>query len=143
MSTTIDTLLQQKKNNLITIRPGATVFEALKLMAEKNIGALPVVEGGRLVGMFSERDYARKVGLMGKTSKGLTVEEIMTPDVLYVTPDKTTDDCMALMTNKRVRHLPVMDGGSLVGLVSIGDIVKKIITDHEFTIEQLEKYITS
>src|SRR5262249_25689876 len=122
--------------------PDASVFEALKVMAEKNVGALLVIEGERLVGVFSERDYARKVILHGKASKEIPVREIMTAHVLYVRPHQTIEECMALMTDKRVRHLPVLDGEQLIGVISIGDVVKAIIAEQGFIIEQLQNYIT-
>ena len=135
-------LLQAKGRDIHSIAPDARVFEALKLMAEKNVGALLVVEGERLVGVFSERDYARKVILKGKTSKDTAVRDIMTSHVLYVRPEQTIEECMALMTAKHVRHLPVLEEEGLVGVVSIGDVVKAIIAEQEFIIEQLQNYIT-
>ncbi|MCX7916239.1 MAG: CBS domain-containing protein, partial [Verrucomicrobiae bacterium] len=120
----------------------ATVYEALQLMAEKNIGAVVVLEQGRVVGIFSERDYARKVVLQGKASRTTTVGEVMTRDVLHAKPEDSIEDCMSLMTAKRHRHLPVMEGDRLIGLVSIGDVVKAIISDRELTIRELERYIT-
>ncbi len=134
-------LLQAKGNKVYTIAPEATVYEALQLMAEKNIGALVVIEEGKVVGILSERDYARNVILKGKSSKTTSVADLMTEEVLYVSPDDTVENCMALMTNKRLRHLPVMENGQLVGIVSIGDIVKEIISDREFMIRELERYI--
>jgi CBS domain-containing protein len=125
-----------------SIAPQATVYEALELMAKKNVGALLVIENGNVVGMFTERDYARKVILQGRSSKTTSVGELMTADVLYVSPDDTTEDCMAIMTDKHLRHLPVMENGQLAGIVSIGDVVKAIISDREFTIRELERYIT-
>jgi CBS domain-containing protein len=124
-----------------TIAPTATVFEALTLMAEKNIGALLVTEGEKIAGIITERDYARKMILVGRTSKETPVRAIMTTEVMYVRPGQTSEECMALMTESRVRHLPVIDNGKLVGLLSIGDLVKDIISDQRFTIEQLEHYI--
>ena len=137
----IHELLRSKPAGVWQIAPDATVYEALELMAEKDIGALPVVEGGHVVGIFSERDYARGVVLKGKTSKDTSVQELMTSPVLYVMPEQTIDDCMALMTEKRVRHLPVLDGEELVGIVTIGDVVRRIISEQDYTIGQLEKYI--
>jgi CBS domain-containing protein len=111
-------------------------------MAEKGIGALIVLDGNRVAGILSERDYARKVSLLGKSSKTTPVREIMTERVVYVRPDQTVEDCMALMTNKRIRHLPVLDGNQLAGVISIGDVVKAVISEQEFMITQLENYIT-
>ena len=125
-----------------TITPTASVFDALKLMAEKSIGALVVTEGEEVVGIITERDYARKVILMARSSKDTPVRGIMTSSVMYVRSDNTSEECMLLMTENRLRHLPVMDGGKLVGLVSIGDLVKDIISEQKFIIEQLEHYIT-
>lgn len=139
---TVKELLREKGSQVWTIAPQATVYEALELMAAKNIGSLVVVERGDVVGVFTERDYARKVILKGRSSKTTTVAELMTADVLYVSPDDTIENCMALMTEKRLRHLPVMDDGKLAGVVSIGDIVKVIISEREFTIRELERYIT-
>jgi CBS domain-containing protein len=139
---TVRHLLQEKGNQLWSVTPQKTVYEALELMSAKNIGALLVIDGGKVVGMFTERDYARKVILMGRSSKTTTVGELMTTDVLYVSPDDTIENCMALMTDKRLRHLPVMDNNRLAGIVSIGDVVKAIIHDREFTIRELERYIT-
>lgn len=135
-------ILQSKPDKTVyTIGPSASVFDAVKLLAEKNIGALPVVEGGKIVGVITERDYARKIELMSRSSKGTPVREVMTSEVMYVRPDQTSDECMALMTENRVRHLPVMDHGKLIGLVSIGDLVKDVIAEQKFIIEQLEHYI--
>jgi CBS domain-containing protein len=123
------------------IAPTASVFEAIAQMAEKGIGALLVMEGEKIVGIITERDYARKTILLGRASKETLVRVIMTSEVMYVRPDQTSDECMALMTENRVRHLPVIDNGKLIGLLSIGDLVKDIISDQRFTIEQLEHYI--
>ena len=139
---TVAQLLRGKGQDVLSVAPEASVFDALTVMADKNVGALLVVEGGRLVGIFSERDYARKVILKGKASKEIAVREIMTSHVLYVRPEQTIDDCMALMTDKRVRHLPVLEHDRLVGVISIGDVVKAIIAEQEFMIEQLQNYIT-
>jgi len=139
---TVRDLLRGKGYDVWSIGPEASVYEALKLMAEKNIGAVLVMDAGNLVGIMSERDYARKVILKGKSSKDTPVREIMTEKVLCVRPDQTTEECMALMTNKRVRHLPVIEGDRVIGVISIGDVVKAIISDQEFMIEQLANYIT-
>ncbi len=138
---TVRQLLQSKGSVVFSISPEARVFEALKLMADKAVGALVVLEGDRLVGIISERDYARKVILHGKSSHDIPVREIMTETVVTVNPNRTVDECMTLVTNMRVRHLPVMDGEKLVGMVSIGDLVKEVIADREETIKQLESYI--
>ena len=124
-----------------TITPSTSVFDAVRRMAEKNIGALLVMEDVKIVGIFTERDYARKIVLMGLSSKETPVRDIMTSPVMYVRPDQTNEECMALMTDNRVRHLPVMDNGKLIGLISIGDLVKDIIAEQKFTIQQLEHYI--
>ena len=118
------------------------MFDALELMADKNIGALLVMEGEVVAGIMTERDYARKVVLMSRSSKQTAVREIMTSAVMYVRPDQTSEECMVLMTENRLRHLPVMDGGRLLGIISIGDLVKDIIAEQRFTIEQLEHYIS-
>ena len=132
------------KPALISISLTATVYDALDLMARHDVGALVVVDqGGRLAGMFSERDYARKVILQGKLSKEVAVSEIMTPRVVSVAPDDSVEACMTLMTDKHVRHLPVMDGDTVVGLVSIGDVVKSLLHEQQFVINQLERYITA
>ena len=141
MSKTVKELLQNKNGDVWTISPQASAYEALQFMAEKDIGALLVAENNKLVGVFSERDYARKVTLKGKSSKTAAVRELMTTKVLYVSPDKTVDECMALMTEKHIRHLPVLDAGSLVGIVTIGDVVKSVVADQKFIIQELEKYI--
>jgi CBS domain-containing protein len=117
------------------------VYQALALMAEKNVGALLVMEGEKIVGMMTERDYARKVVLLARSSKDTPLRDVMTPAVIYVRPDQTTEDCMGLMTQSRIRHLPVMDDGKLVGLISIGDLVKGIMSEQTFIIEQLQHYI--
>ena len=140
--TSVAQLLKAKPTQLWTIAPKASVFDALALMAKKDVGALPVVNDDKLVGMFSERDYARKVVLQGRASKTTTVSELMTSKVYYVRPDQTVEDCMALMTEKRIRHLPVLDGQKLLGIVTIGDLVKSIITAQEITIRSLQNYIT-
>ena len=118
------------------------MFDAIKLMADKNIGALLVMEGEEVAGIITERDYARKIVLMSRSSKQTPVREIMTSAVMYVRPDQTSEECMVLMTENRLRHLPVIDGGRLLGIISIGDLVKDIIAEQRFTIEQLEHYIS-
>jgi CBS domain-containing protein len=138
---TVMQLLQAKGGGAHSIAPDARVIDALKLMAEKDVGALVVVDNGKLAGILSERDYARKVILHGKSSHDIPVREIMTDKVLTVQPRQTVEECMALMTNKRVRHLPVIDGERLIGVLSIGDLVKEVIADQEQTIKQLESYI--
>jgi len=139
--TTAAQILEGKGHAVWSVAPDAFVYEALKLMAEKNVGALVVLEGNELKGIFSERDYARKVILAGKSSREITVEEIMSPAVITVRPHQSVEECMALMTDKRIRHLPVVEGSRLVGVISIGDAVKAIISEREFTIEQLQSYI--
>lgn len=141
---TVRDMLDGKKADIYSVRPDATVFEALKLMGEKEIGALMVVnEKGKLVGIVSERDYARKIALLGKTSKDTAVKDIMTslPDVYRVKPENSVEDCMVLITAKKIRHLPVFEGDSFIGVISIGDVLKSIIADQETLIEQLSNYI--
>jgi CBS domain-containing protein len=140
--TTVRSVLQAKENNIWSIAPDAFVFDALKIMADKNIGALLVMQKEKVVGIFSERDYARKIALKGESSHTTAVKDVMTSGVLSVTPEQSIDECMTLMTNKHIRHLPVQENGHLIGLVSIGDVVKAIISEHEYTIKQLENYIT-
>jgi CBS domain-containing protein len=140
-SGTIGTILHHKGAKVWTISPGATVFEAIRLLAQKNIGALPVVEGERLIGMFSERDYTRKVALEGKTSQKTLVREIISTDVISATPAHTIEDCMRLMTDKHIRHLPVLEDGKMVGMISIGDMVNWIISAQNATIDQMEAYL--
>lgn len=135
-------ILEGKGNNVWSVTPDTTVFDALKLMSEKNLGAVLVQHEGHLDGIFSERDYARKIILKGKSSKETSVEEIMTAHVVTVEPKHSIEECMTLMTTQRVRHLPVVDGGKVVGVISIGDVVKSIISDQEETIKHLENYIT-
>ncbi len=139
---TVRYLLEEKGGGVLTVTPQTIVYQALELMAEKNIGALVVLQDDKVVGIFTERDYARKVILKGRSSKTTTVGELMVTDVLYVRPDATIEDCMALMTDKRTRHLPVLENDKLIGIISIGDVVKAIISDREFTIRELERYIT-
>ena len=138
---TVQQLLLNKGVEIWSIDPDATVYEALKLMADKNVGALLVIEDGRLAGIISERDYARKVILQDKSSMTVPVREIMTGQVICVSPTTSIEECMALMTTKRIRHLPVLKDDSVAGVVSIGDVVKAIISDREFIIEQLQNYI--
>jgi CBS domain-containing protein len=140
---TLKQLLSAKGREVYSIGPNAKVIDALQLMAQKDIGALIVMDGGRIIGMMSERDYARKVILHGKSSQDVIVRDIMTADVITVDPSKTVEDCMALVTEHRIRHLPVCEEGRLIGLVSIGDLVKDVIADQEQTIKQLESYIHS
>ena len=137
----ISSVLIHKTSALWSIAPEATVFEAIKLMADKNIGSLLVLSGGRLAGVFTERDYTRKIALQGKTSKETRVREIMTGEVITVTPDDSVEECMRLMTNHRVRHLPVVEGANVIGIVSIGDLVNWIISTQNAHIEQMEQYI--
>lgn len=135
-------VLQSKPDlTVYSIAPSQSVFEAIKLMAEKNIGALLVMKGAEIVGIITERDYARKIILTGRSSKETPVSDVMNSPVQYVRPSHTTDQCMALMTRSRLRHLPVIDDGKLLGLLSIGDLVKNIISEQQFIIEQLEHYI--
>jgi len=140
--TTVRSVLHTKDNTIWSIAPDEIVFHALKIMADKNIGALLVMEKEKVVGIFSERDYARKIALKGESSHTTAVKDVMTSGVLSVNPEQSIEECMALMTNKHIRHLPVIENGNLIGLVSIGDIVKTIISEHEYTIKQLENYIT-
>ena len=142
MKSVANILKSKPDPTIYAIAPAASVFDALKLMAEKSIGALVVTEGEQVVGIITERDYARKVILMARSSKDTPVRAIMSSSVMYVRSDNTSEECMLLMTENRLRHLPVMDGGKLVGLVSIGDLVKDIISEQKFIIEQLEHYIT-
>jgi len=139
---TVAQLLRSKPHGVLSIAPDTAVYQALQLMADKNVGALLVLDGDSLVGIFSERDYARKIILLGKSSKETQVREIMSSHVLYVRPQQTIEDCMALMTDKRVRHLPVLDEHRVIGVISIGDVVKSIISEQEFMIEQLQNYIS-
>jgi CBS domain-containing protein len=138
---TVSQVLRKKGHSFMTIGPYASAFEALEIMAEKNVGALLVVEYGRLIGVFSERDYARKVILKGKASKDTRVREIMSTSLVTVSPMTSLRDCMVLMTGKHVRHLPVIDNGALMGVLSMRDVVNTIISDQESTIYELEEYI--
>lgn len=141
MKTAAEILKSKPDHAVYTIASTATVLDAVTLMARKGIGALLVMDHEKIVGIVTERDYARKVILLGRASKETPVRVIMTSEVMYVCPGHTSEECMALMTENRVRHLPVMDDGRLVGLLSIGDLVKDIISEQRFTIEQLEHYI--
>lgn len=141
--TVVAEILKSKANPSVhSIRPTASVLEALQSMADLGIGALLVMEGEAIVGIVTERDYARKIALMGRTSVATLVRDVMTKNVMYVHPTQTSEECMALMTENRLRHLPVVDGEKLVGLISIGDLVKDIISEQKFIIDQLEHYIT-
>jgi CBS domain-containing protein len=136
-------VLHAKSGPVLSVPPDATVYDALALMARHDIGALVVIDADGIAGMFSERDYARKVILQGKSSRDLPVAEVMTRQVLTVTPHCTVDDCMAIMTDHRVRHLPVLDGSGVIGIMSIGDVVKALLDEQRYTIEQLEHYIAT
>ncbi len=138
---TVRDILQEKGSDVYTIAPESSVFQALQLMAEKNVGALMVMSGDTAAGLISERDYARKIVLKGRLSRDVTVREIMSPEIVAVGPEEDVEHCMELMTHKRVRHLPVFDDRRLIGLISIGDIVKAIIEHKEETIRDLEQYI--
>lgn len=141
---TVKQMLAEKKLPVVTVAPGTKVIEALSLMAQRNIGAVLVAEGGKLVGIFTERDYARKVALEGRSSRDLPVVDVMSDKVIYVTPEHTSSECMAIMTEKRCRHLPVLDGDqNLLGIISIGDAVKEALEEQKFIIEQLVAYIAS
>jgi CBS domain-containing protein len=142
-SKTVAQVLGRKPQRVLAIGPDATVFEALTMLAEHDVGALVVLDGERLAGIFSERDYARQVALQGKTSRDTRVRDIMTPKVVCVRPDQNVDDCMGLMTARRIRHLPVLDHKKVIGVVSIGDIVKELLAEQQLMIEQLEQYIHS
>ena len=139
---TIREILKNKGTQTWSVCPEATVYEAIKLMADKNIGAMPVLENGQLVGMFSERDYTRKIILMGRSSRETQVREIISSPVISINPNQTVDDAMRLMTKHRIRHLPVVEEGSMVGIVSIGDLVNWIINIQHETINQLQSYIS-
>jgi len=142
MKSAVQILKSKSEQAVETVTPSTSVFDAVKRMAEKNIGALLVLEQQKIVGIITERDYARKIVLMGRSSKETPVRDVMSFPVMYVRPDQSNEECMALMTDNRVRHLPVVDQGKLMGLISIGDLVKDIISEQKFIIEQLEHYIT-
>ena len=139
---TVADILGTKGREVWTIAPETIVFEALKMMADKNVGALVVMDGAKVTGILSERDYARKVILHGRSSRELETREIMSTNVYFVSPEQNIEDCMALFTNKRVRHLPVLQNDELIGIISIGDVVKAVIAEQESTIRHLENYIT-
>ena len=139
--TTVRHVLDQKGHHVHFIRPDASVFDALKMMAENNIGSLVVLEDGKLVGVITERHYAREIVLKGKTSPGTLVRDIMSTKIICARSDQSVEECMAVMTARAVRHLPVLEHGRLVGIVSIGDMVKSVISDQKFIIEQLEHFI--
>ena len=139
---TVKEMLKDKTGGTLTISPQETVYKGLEIMAEKNLGALVVVKDEKVVGIFSERDYARNVVLKGKSSKDTLIKDLMSANPCYVRPEQTLDECLVLFTEKRVRHLPVLDGEKLIGIVSIGDAVKQYVADKEFTIRQLENYIS-
>lgn len=138
---TVKQILGDKGRDLVFTGPTSTVYDAIELMAKKNIGALPIVENDRLVGIFTERDYARKVILKGKASPTTTIREVMSENPICVIPEQTVEECMALMTDKAIRHLPVLENNRMIGIVSIGDLVKSIIQEQQFIIDQLEHYI--
>jgi CBS domain-containing protein len=140
---TVRHLLEAKAPEVFAIGPDAPVIDAIRLMAEKRIGAVVVMQGGKLVGILSERDYARKIVLQGRSSKDTPVRDIMTSDVISVGLNDTADRCMQLVTDKRIRHLPVLDGGNVLGVVSIGDLVKAVIEDQQLELDQLQRYIAS
>ena len=140
---TVRELLAKKGSEVWSVSPDATVYDALQLMAARNVGAVLVLDDGELAGILSERDYARQVILKGKASRDTPVRDIMTTAVVSVSPERTIDDCMALMTERRIRHLPVLKSDVLLGVLSIGDVVKAVISEKEFHIEQLESYIAS
>ena len=142
MATARDLLKAKTGGAIFSVTPDATVLEALKIMAERNVGAALVISGEQIEGILSERDIVRKVDLLGKTSATTLVREIMTEKVLYVAPNQPLDECMALMTEKRIRHLPVMENGQLLGVISIGDVLRDVIHEQKFLISQLEHYIT-
>jgi len=137
----VKNLLERKGDQVWSVSPDSSVYDALVLMAEKRVGALLVIDNGKLVGVCSERDYARKIILVGKASKDTKVADIMSTKVFYVGPEQRIEECMALMTDKSIRHLPVLEDGNLIGVISIGDVVKAVISEQEFIIGQLEQFI--
>ena len=139
----VKNIIQRKGNQVWSVKPDTKVYDILQLMADKNIGAVLVMENDKIEGIFSERDYARKVALEGKSSRQLPVKEIMSSKVLFVNPERSADECMALMIKKRIRHLPVIENNKLQGLISIGDVVKAVLDDKDYVIDQLEQYITN
>lgn len=139
---TVSSILGNKGGNVWSVTPDDTVLKTITFMAEKNVGALPVVQEGQLVGIVSERDYTRKVALRGRTSKETLVRDIMAPGPITVTPNSSVDECLHIMTDKRIRHLPVLEEGKLVGIISIGDLVNWVISAQSATIDHLESYIT-
>jgi CBS domain-containing protein len=141
MTTAADILHTKPNHSIAAVGPDDSVYSALQLMAERNVGALMVLDGDKVVGILSERDYARKVALLDRVSRDTKVHEIMSPRVMFVNPDNTLEECMALMSDHRLRHLPVMSDGRLHGVVSIGDLVKAMISQQQFIIAQLEQYI--
>jgi CBS domain-containing protein len=142
MTTTVRQMLAGK-SGVYSVTPDDTMYDALSLMADRNIGAVVVLSKGEIRGILSERDYARKVALLGRTSRSTPVSEVMTTTVICIDPDWTADRCMALMTDKRIRHLPVIEDGQLIGIVSIGDVVRAVVDEQQFTIQSLERYIMS
>jgi|SRR6516225_4434609 len=143
VSGTVGSVLKRKGSEIWSIAPTQTVYEAIATMAEKGVGALLVISGGKLAGIISERDYARKVILRGKSSKATPVDEIMTSPVIFVAPDQGVEECMGIMTKNRIRHLPVMENQTVLGVVSIGDLVKWVVSEQEETIEHLQNFISS
>lgn len=139
---TVREILKRKGQDVWSVSPESTVYQAIEMMAEKHVGALLVLDGGELIGIISERDYARKVILQGRSSKETPVREIMTAPVIFVKPQHSVDECMKIITQNRIRHLPVMDGGKVIGVVSIGDVVNWIISAQDHTIQQLQNYVS-
>jgi len=142
MASTVRQMLQAKGSQVFSVNPQTSVYEALEVMSRRDIGALLVMNGSQLAGIFSERDYARKIILMGRVSRETPVDEVMTREVVGVAPAASVDDCMNLMTQHRIRHLPVLEGAEVLGMISIGDVVKAIISEQQFRIGQLEEYIS-